>query len=899
LEQISRKLEEETKRRQKAEEASQKSEEMYRDLFEIAPNANFSISAEDGSILRCNTASMKLLGYDKAALMGMKVFDLYADTPYGIFKAQKVFKRFKKGESIRNVELQMKHKNGYPIWVSLSVEPVKVNGNIIESRSMVIDISERKRSEEVLRKSEHYYRSLLVNMHEDILVIDRDYLITDVNKTFIATTGYRREEVIGRRCYEVSHGYREPCDKCGEECVLHEVFDTGKPCNCRHEHIAADGSKIWVDILLSPHKNEKGTVTHVIEAIRDMTDIIQVEDEFRESEERMRAIFEAADSVSFIMTDLTGTENRILEFSPGAERMFEYSCDEILGKPIAMLHLPEDVTKIPKVIETMDQRKAGFTRESTLVRKSGERFPAFFTTCPIFDAEGNTTAALSVAIDISDQVRAEKELEKRTNDLNERVKELNCLYGISQLVEKRGISLEEIIQGTANLIPTTWRYPETTCARIIMGGQKFKTKNFKKTDWRQACDIIVHGELSGTVEVYYLEEKPACHEGPFLKEERTLINTIAGRLARITERMQTEKEVRLLKEKYEDLYHNAPISYLSLDTNGIIIECNNAILDKLGYSKKKFIGKHMMTFLTEESVASFKEDFPELIKTGKLMGVERQLVTKSGEIIDVQFSVSGEYDEHGKLIKTRASFEDISGLKRAEEYIHSLTHSLINAHESERRMISRELHDRIAQDLSTLKIGFDTLLYNQAAVSPEESQKAAGFSEIFKNTIAAVRDLSYNLRPPLLDEMGLVEAISHFCESFSEAHGLNVHFNTAGMDNLKLNFETEINLYRLVQEGLNNIRKHAEAADAFVKLIAASPNIILRIEDNGQGFDVERRLEAATNEKRMGLRSMEERTCLLGGKMTVESPPLKGTKILIKIPQKKGKNGTKENDTGR
>ncbi len=123
-----------------------------------------------------------------------------------------------------------------------------------------------------------------------------------------------------------------------------------------------------------------------------------------------------------------------------------------------------------------------------------------------------------------------------------------------------------------------------------MGDQEFKTKNFRETDWRQACDITVHGELSATVEVYYLEGKPACHEGPFLQEERTMINTIAQRLARITERMRTEKEIRFLKEKYEDLYHNAPIMYLSLDTNGIITECNNAILDKLGYSKKKFIG---------------------------------------------------------------------------------------------------------------------------------------------------------------------------------------------------------------------------------------------------------------------------------------------------------------------
>ena len=768
LEQISRKLEKEIEKRKKGEVALRESEEMYRDLFENAPNAHYSISAEDGSILRCNTAASNLLGYERAALMGMKVFDLYADTPYGISKAQKVFKRFKKGESIRDVELQMRHKDGYPIWVSLSVEPVKVNGNIIESRSMVIDISERLKTEKRLREAyEIIKRSPAVTfLWKNI----EGWPVEFVSENVMELLGYSADDLVSGRVLYVK--------------VVHP-------------------------------------------------------------------------------DDLERVAGEVANFSIGKER--------------------KRFTHEPYRIVTKDG-KIKWLADRTYIRR---------------DEKGKITHYQGIVSDISDQVRAEKELENRTNDLNERVKELNCLYGIAQLVEKRGISLEEIIQGTVDLIPMTWRYPEITCARIIMGDQEFKTKNFSETDWRQACDISVHGELSGTVEVYYLEGKPACHEGPFLKEERTLINTIAGRLARITEQVRAEKEIRFLKDKYEDLYHNAPIMYLSLDINGIIIECNNVILDKLEYTRGEFTGKHVTTLLTQESAASFKKDFPELIKTGKLTGLERQLVTKSGDILDVQLSVSGEYDMHGKMIKTRASFEDISGLKRAEDHIHSLTHALINAHESERQMISRELHDRIAQDLSTLKIGFDNLLYNQTAVSPEERQKAAGFSEIFKNTIAAVRDLSYDLRPPFLDQMGLAEAISHFCESFSEAHGVNVHFNAAGMDNLRLNFETETNLYRLVQEGLNNIRKHAEAADAFVKLIAASPNIILRIEDNGRGFDVERRLEAATNEKRMGLRSMEERTCLLEGEMTVESLPLKGTKIFIKIPQKKGKYGTKENDTGR
>ena len=135
--------------------ALQVSEERYRDLYENAPNAYFSISAVDGSILGCNTASMRLLGYDKETIMGMKAFDLYADTPDGLSKAQEVFKRLSAGESIRDIELQMKHKNGDPIWISLSVEPVRDrDGNITESRSMVIDISERKRLEGHLQEGQ-------------------------------------------------------------------------------------------------------------------------------------------------------------------------------------------------------------------------------------------------------------------------------------------------------------------------------------------------------------------------------------------------------------------------------------------------------------------------------------------------------------------------------------------------------------------------------------------------------------------------------------------------------------------------------------------------------------------------------------------------------------------------
>ncbi|MFB0535937.1 MAG: ATP-binding protein [Anaerolineae bacterium] len=155
-----------------------------------------------------------------------------------------------------------------------------------------------------------------------------------------------------------------------------------------------------------------------------------------------------------------------------------------------------------------------------------------------------TAANEQLQREITERKRAEEALWKLTHDLAERVKELNCLYGISNLVEKRGISLEEILQGTVDLIPPACQYPEITCARVTLEDQVFKTNNFGETIWRQTCDIFVHGERIGSLEVCHLEERPESDGGPFLKEERSLMNAVAERLGKIIERTRAEKALR-------------------------------------------------------------------------------------------------------------------------------------------------------------------------------------------------------------------------------------------------------------------------------------------------------------------------------------------------------------------
>lgn len=159
---------------------------------------------------------------------------------------------------------------------------------------------------------------------------------------------------------------------------------------------------------------------------------------------------------------------------------------------------------------------------------------------------------LFLSLYISERKNAEKEKEIILHNLAERIKELDCLYGLSKLIEQPEISLEKILEGLTNLVPTSYQYPEITCVKITLGGHLFLTKNFERTNWKQAADIVANKQKVGVIEVYYLEKKPESDEGPFMKEERHLIDTLAERLGGVIERQQVEEEIVLAKQKAED-----------------------------------------------------------------------------------------------------------------------------------------------------------------------------------------------------------------------------------------------------------------------------------------------------------------------------------------------------------
>ena len=141
-------------------------------------------------------------------------------------------------------------------------------------------------------------------------------------------------------------------------------------------------------------------------------------------------------------------------------------------------------------------------------------------------------------------------LRKTEEELRDRLRELDCMYEITRIVERSGHSLPIILREIVEILPSVWKYPEIACARIVIGGQVFQTSDYRECRWRQSAEVFVHGERAGEVEVGYLESRPPLDEGPFLSGERKLINAVANRLRHIAEWREAE---RLLHERERDL----------------------------------------------------------------------------------------------------------------------------------------------------------------------------------------------------------------------------------------------------------------------------------------------------------------------------------------------------------
>lgn len=263
--------------------------------------------------------------------------------------------------------------------------------------------------------------------------------------------------------------------------------------------------------------------------------------------------------------------------------------------------------------------------------------------------------------------RVEDLLRQRTCDLTDRVRKLDCLYGISKLREKSGISLEEILQGVADLIPPSWQYPEITCARILTENLVIKTANFKETPWKQSADIIIMpDERIGVLEVCYLEEKPETDHKRFLKEERSMLNAISERLGRIIEHRRTEEELK----KFKSISDNANFGVAITDLDARIQYVNNYFADVHGYRPEELTGKNLAVCHNEGQIEKLTEIIGELKEQGNFSDKIVWHTRKDGRGFPMMMNGFVIRDEHDEVLFIAASARDISDQEQIQQELH-------------------------------------------------------------------------------------------------------------------------------------------------------------------------------------------------------------------------------------
>jgi PAS domain S-box-containing protein len=257
--------------------------------------------------------------------------------------------------------------------------------------------------------------------------------------------------------------------------------------------------------------------------------------------------------------------------------------------------------------------------------------------------------------------------QRAVSALKERTKDLSCLYGISALLELPGISVDKLLKGTVRLLPSAWQFPETTVARIVLEGQTFQTARFRETSWMLSRQIIVQGKTVGTIEVCYLEERPASDEGPFLKEERQLLDSIAERLGRNIGRMRAAGALQESEEWCRSFFEHSSDGLLCLSPNGEIVTLNQSFARMHGYSVEDML-KIDLKNLDTPGTSQLVPERMRLILAGNRSTFELEHYHKDGHRVPLEVTVS--MIKVGGRKYVLASHRDITKRKQAEKSFH-------------------------------------------------------------------------------------------------------------------------------------------------------------------------------------------------------------------------------------
>ena len=686
-----------------------------------------------------------------------------------------------------------------------------------------------------------------------------DGVITSWNRGAEKIYGYTAEEALGQPISIIV-----PPDRLDELSFFLDKIRRGERVD-HHETVCVrkDGARIDVSFRLSPIQDAGGTIIGASAIGRDITERKQVEAALRESQR----------SMSTLISNLPGlvyrgqnTPDWPFDFvSEGCLKLTGYPPQVFLNtKRLAygtLIH-EDDRQAVWEQVQAALAQQCPFTLTYRITTAGGAEKWVWEQGEGVFASDGELQAVEGFITDITP-------LKQTQNALGERIKELNCLYAVAGLFARTNASLAFIFQQTTAFIPPSWQHPDITCARITFRGQEFTTDNFRETPWRQAAAIVASGEMVGTADVFYLEERPVLYEGPFLEEERHLIDALAKLLGTIVERKQAEETIAQERNTAQMYLDVAGVMFIVVNRDQHVTLINQKGCDILGRREADIVGKNWLDhFIPERIRETVRAVFNQLMK-GELHPVEffeNPVLTHDGEERLMSWHNTVIRDEDGAVVAILSSGTDITEQRRLEREILEISGR-------EQQRIGQELHDGLGSHLTGLALLCQSLarrLDKGKLIKKEEMEEVAHLAQ---DGSQQARLLARGLNPVKLTDQGLQAALQELAVNVQKLSGTPVLFESDA-DVPPLSSESTLHLYRIVQEAVNNALKHANAQHIWIRLAYKQNKITLTIRDDGVGLP--ETLEAAEG---IGCRVMQFRARMIGATFRLQNAPGGGTLV--------------------
>jgi PAS domain S-box-containing protein len=579
------------------------------------------------------------------------------------------------------------------------------------------------------------------------------------------------------------------------------------------------------------------------------------------------------------------TNLRLTYISPSVERLRGFTVDAVMNQRLEEIFTPASLEVAQRLVEeelsNRNPERSGLFKLGTMglemLCKDGSTVWTETRVTMLYDPDGWVTELMGVTRDVSERKKADEELRKSEEKYRSLVENINAVI-YSADVKGRITYLSPVVESFHGRSP------------VEFGGQHFSSfvheedlsltvDSFKKTlsGKNEILEFRVVLPWSGEV------RWSRSYNHPISDGDRVV--GIQGVLLDVTDRKRMEEALRDSERRYRLLAENVTDVIWVTDLNWRRTYVSPSGRHLTGRNIGEAIEQPVQETLTADSRERAMKAFARQLAIEKRRKkdlhrswtLQLEILRKDGSTVWTEDRVTFLRDPDGRPIGCLGVTRDISERKQAEDALRTLSHRLVEVQETERRQIARELHDEIGQALTGLKLLLETANRQpRRNLRPSLSEAQVLISEL----MARVQDMSLDLRPAMLDDLGLVPALLWHFERYTAQTGVKVLFEHRGLQR-RFALEIETAVYRIVQEGLTNVARHAYVGEAMVRLVAARGILSVQIEDHGAGFDPDRTLSNGTSS---GLNGMRERVALLGGQFRVNSTPEAGTRLTARFP---------------